>query len=135
MHPERLIIYTDGASSGNPGPASIGVVIKDGQGKVISRISQGIGRATNNHAEYQAVIAALDEASRLGARAVDIKSDSELVVKQLNGSYRVRKDSLKPLFRQAMQLKAGFTSCPIHHIPRSQNRRADALANRALNQT
>ena len=90
MSIERVIIATDGASRGNPGPAAIGATIKDGQGTLIARISRHIGIATNNQAEYQAVIAALNEALRLGARKVDISMDSELVVRQLSGRYRVK---------------------------------------------
>jgi len=132
MTPTRLIIYTDGASSGNPGPAAIGAVIQDGQGRVISRISRRIGRATNNQAEYRAIIAALEEAVRLGAREVDIKSDSELVVKQLKGRYRVKKATLRPLYQKVVQLIGSLEAFTIAHIPREQNREADRLANRAL---
>jgi ribonuclease HI len=129
---ERLIIYTDGASSGNPGPAAIGAVIKDGQGRVVSRISRAIGRATSNQAEYRAIIAALEEAARLGAGAVDIKSDSELVVKQLNGRYRVKKATLRPLYQKVVQLVGSLEAFTITHIPRTQNREADRLAGKAL---
>jgi ribonuclease HI len=132
MTPERLIIYTDGASSGNPGPSAIGAVIQDGQGRVISRIFRRIGRATNNQAEYWAIITALEEAVRLGAREVDIKSDSELVVKQLKGRYRVKKATLRPLYQKVVQLIGSLEAFTITHIPREQNREADRLANRAL---
>jgi ribonuclease HI len=128
----RLIIYTDGASSGNPGPAAIGAVIQDGQGRVISRISRRIGRATNNQAEYRAIITALGEAVRLGAGEVDIKSDSELVVKQLKGRYRVKKATLRPLYQEVVKLVGSLEAFSITHIPREQNREADRLANRAL---
>lgn len=132
MTPKKLIIYTDGASSGNPGPASIGVVIKDGQGRVISRISRRIGHATNNQAEYRAVIAALEEASRLGAGEVEIRSDSELVVKQLKGRYRVKKATLRPLYQKVVQLTGSLEAFTITHIPREQNAQADRLAHLAL---
>jgi ribonuclease HI len=132
MTPKRLIIYTDGASSGNPGPASIGVVVQDGQGRVISRISRRIGHATNNQAEYRAVIAALEEAVRLGAGEVGIKSDSELVVKQLKGRYRVKKATLRPLFQKVVQLIGSLEAFTITHVPREQNKEADRLANKAL---
>jgi ribonuclease HI len=132
MTPARLIIYTDGASSGNPGPAAIGAVIQDGQGRVISRISRRIGRATNNQAEYRAIITALGEAVRLGAGEVDIKSDSELVVKQLEGRYRVKKATLRPLYQEVVKLVGALEAFTITHIPREQNREADRLANRAL---
>jgi len=132
MTPKRLTIYTDGASSGNPGPSSIGVVIQDGQGRVISRISRSIGYTTSNQAEYRAIIAALEEATRLGAGVVDIKSDSELVVKQLKGHYRVKKASLRPLYQKVVQLAGSLEAFTITHIPRTQNREADRLAGQAL---
>jgi ribonuclease HI len=132
MTPRKLIVYTDGASSGNPGPASVGAVIKDGQGRTISLISRRIGYATNNQAEYRAIIAALEEAARLGAEEVDIKSDSELVVKQLKGLYRVKKASLRPLYQEVVQLASSFKAFSIIHIPRTQNTEADRLANQAL---
>lgn len=127
-----MLVYTDGASLGNPGPAAIGAVIQDGQGRVISRISRRIGHATNNQAEYRAIIAALEEVSRLGAEEVDIKSDSELVVKQLNGRYRVKKATLRPLYQEVVQLIGPLAAFSITHIPREQNREADGLANKAF---
>jgi len=132
MKVKRLIIYTDGASLGNPGQAAIGVVIKDGQGRLMSRLSRRIGQATNNQAEYRAIIAALEEASRLGAEEVDIKSDSELVVKQINGKYRVKKATLRPLYQKVVQLIGSLEAFTITHIPRLQNAEADNLAHRAL---
>ncbi len=132
MTPARLIIYTDGASSGNPGPAAIGAVIQDGQGRVISRISRRIGRATNNQAEYRAIITALEEAVHLGAGEVYIKSDSELVVKQLKGRYRVKKATLRPLYQEVVKLVGSLEAFTITHIPREQNREADRLAGKAL---
>jgi len=130
---KRAVIFTDGASRGNPGPAAIGVTIKDKRGKLIPFISQRIGRATNNQAEYRAIIAALEEATRLGAKHVDINSDSELVVKQINGEYRVKKATLKPLYQQVKQLQGLLQAFTITHIPRRQNIEADKLANKALN--
>jgi len=132
MTAKRLLIYTDGASLGNPGRAAIGVVIHDGQDRVVSRLSRSIGYATNNQAEYWAIIVALEETARLGAGAVDIKSDSELVVEQLNGRYRVKKASLRPLYQKVVQLIGSLESFTITHIPREQNREADNLAHLAL---
>ncbi|HEY55509.1 MAG TPA: ribonuclease HI family protein [Dehalococcoidia bacterium] len=132
MNPKRVVIYSDGASSGNPGPAAIGAVLKDGQGKFLARISQRIGEATNNQAEYRAIIAALEKAIGLGAEEVDIKSDSELVVKQIQGSYRVKKATLRPLYQRVVQLIGSFATFSITHIPRQQNREADNLAKKAL---
>ena len=132
MTAKKLIIYTDGASLGNPGLAAIGAVIKDEQGRLVARISQPIGQATNNQAEYRAIIAALEKAVSLGASEVVLNSDSELVVKQINGRYRVKKPSLKPLYQKVKQLQSQLQDFSIAHIPRQQNREADRLANRAL---
>ena len=132
MTSRRLVIYTDGASSGNPGPAAIGIVIKDGQGRAVSRVSRSIGHATNNQAEYRAIIAGLEEAVRLGAKEVDIKSDSELVVKQIKGRYRVKKATLRPLYQEVVKLAGSLEAFTVAHIPRTQNREADRLANKAL---
>ena len=90
MTVKKLVIFTDGASRGNPGPAAIGAIIKDEQGRLITSISQAIGRTTNNQAEYRAVIAALEQAIRLGADQVELHSDSEWLVRQINGRYRVK---------------------------------------------
>ena len=132
MKIEKAILYTDGASRGNPGPAAIGAVIKDGQGRVLGKISRRIGRTTNNQAEYQAVIAALEEAVRLGVAGVVIKSDSELVVEQINGRYRVKNPALKPLHQRVRELQSLFQSFAIASIPRRQNTEADRLSNAAL---
>ena len=132
MKVNRVIIYTDGASLGNPGPSAIGATIKDEQGKLIARISQRIGWATNNQAEYKAIIAALEEAAKLGAKQVDISSDSQLVVRQISGEYRVKKAGLKPLYQQVKKLQSLLDGFTITYIPRQQNQEADNLANMAL---
>lgn len=132
MNPKGLVIYTDGASLGNPGQAAIGAVIQDEQGRVISHISRRIGHATNNQAEYTAIIAALEEAIRIGATNVELKADSELVVKQLNGQYKVKKTTLRPLYQKVVRLIGSLKAFSITHIPREQNREADRLANKAL---
>ena len=129
---KRVVIFTDGASRGNPGPAAIGATIKDEQGRLITTISQPIGRTTNNQAEYRAIIAALENAIRLGVTKVDIRSDSELAVRQINGQYRVKEVSLKPLHQQVKQLQNQFEGFTITHIQREQNTEADSLANAAL---
>jgi len=128
----RVVIFTDGASRGNPGPAAIGATIKDMQGRLITSISQPIGRATNNQAEYRAIIAALEQAIKLGANQVDIRSDSELVSRQINGQYRVKTASLRPLYLKVKQLQSQLKGFTINHIPRQQNIEADRLANLAL---
>lgn len=130
MSAKRLIIYTDGASRGNPGPSAIGVVIRDEQGRVIAKISEAIGRTTNNRAEYFALIAGLEEALRLGAERVDLRMDSELIVRQLTGKYRSKE--LKALHKQTHQLLLKFKSYGIEHIPRERNKEADALTRHAL---
>ena len=128
----RLTIYVDGASRGNPGPSGIGIVIKDGEGATRVKISSYIGRATNNQAEYRALIVGLREAAGLKADHVDIRSDSELLVEQVCGRYKVRSAQLKGLFQEVKALLAGFSYSVISYIPRHQNRVADALANQAL---
>jgi ribonuclease HI len=132
VNQESFTIYADGASRDNPGPAAIGAVIKDSSGKVAATISQTIGTATNNQAEYTAIIAALEKAIGLGARRVELKSDSELVVKQLNGRYKVKRASLRPLYQEVVRLTGLLKGFTITHIPRTQNREADRLANKAL---
>lgn len=132
MKTERVVIFTDGVSRGNPGPAAIGAAIKDEQGRLITSISQPIGQATNNQAEYRAIIAALEHAIRLGAKQIEMRSDSELVVRQINGRYRVKNASLKPLYQQVKHLQNQLEGFTITHIPREQNVEADSLANIAL---
>ena len=129
---KKVVINVDGASRGNPGAAAIGVTIKDDKGKLLATISRAIGRQTNNQAEYHGIIAGLEKAQDLKAKAVLVKSDSELMVKQLTGRYRVKNEALKALYDQARQLISDFDSFAISHIPRESNREADALANRAL---
>jgi ribonuclease HI len=129
---EKAVIHTDGASRGNPGPAAIGVVIKDGSAGPVVTISRRIGRATNNQAEYRAVIAALEAALEHSARQVLLYSDSELIVKQLKGHYRVKNQDLKPLYQQVGRLIARLDSFHVRHVPRNRNREADRLANAAL---
>ncbi|MFC1985706.1 ribonuclease HI family protein [Chloroflexota bacterium] len=129
---KKFVVFTDGASKGNPGPAAIGAAIKDEQGRLVTSISQGIGHTTNNQAEYKAIIAALEQTIKLGADQVEIRSDSELVVRQITGQYRVKKASLKPLYLKVKQLQSQLESLTITHIPRQQNTAADILANMAL---
>ena len=128
----RLIAYADGAARGNPGPAACGAVVIDRDGNELRRIAQAIGRGTNNEAEYRAAIAAVRAALELGATELQLRLDSQLVVRQLQGSYRVRNERLKPLHRELDALTDGLAQFSVHHVPREQNRRADALANAAL---
>jgi ribonuclease HI len=129
---KRVVIFTDGASRGNPGPSAIGAIIKDEQGRLIAAISQPIGQATNNQAEYKALIAALERAIRLGLLEIDIRSDSELLVKQIKGEYRVKAILIKPLYQKANELLALLRDYTITCIPREQNSAADKLANMAF---
>jgi len=128
----ELAAYIDGASRGNPGPASYGVVIQDAHGRTVDTLSQFLGRATNNVAEWSALIAALEYALRRQSRRVKIYCDSELVARQMQGRYRVQSPDLKPLFEQARRLAAQIGEVSIQHVPREKNREADLLANQAL---
>jgi ribonuclease HI len=128
----RLRLHTDGGSRGNPGLAGIGVVITDERGQVLQRISTFIGRATNNVAEYAALIEGLETALAYEPAAVTIFMDSELVVRQINGQYRVRKPDLQPLHRRAMRLLARIPETAVQHVPRERNQGADRLANEAM---
>jgi ribonuclease HI len=132
MRKKKAVIWIDGASRNNPGPAAIGAVIKNEQGRVHARLSRRIGTATNNQAEYRAVIAALEKTISLGAHQVALYSDSDLVVKQINGQYRVRKPELKLLHQRVKQLQDMFENFTVNYIPRWQNAEADNLANKAL---
>jgi len=128
----KVTIYTDGAARGNPGPAAIGVIIKDAAGNTVATISRRLAATTNNQAEYRAIIAALEKAVSLGARQVALKSDSELVVKQINGLYKIKNTALRPLYQKVVELIGALESFSISRIPREQNAAADALANKAL---
>jgi len=129
---DRWVVYSDGASRGNPGPASIGAAVFDGAGREVHAVSRRIGRATNNEAEYRAAIAGLEAALALGARDVELVMDSELVVRQLNLRYKVRNPALRRLFGRIKDLQWRFASFEVRHVRREQNRRADELANLAF---
>lgn len=131
---DHVLVYADGASRGNPGPASIGAVVLTTDGRVLAEVSEAIGRATNNVAEYRALIAALGRAQALGARRVTVRMDSELVVRQLKGIYKVKHPAMVPLYQQTVALLRQFAGVEVAHVPRESNRVADALANRALDQ-
>jgi probable phosphoglycerate mutase len=133
----KLVVYADGASRGNPGPAAIGASIQDEAGRELATVSRAIGVGTNNQAEYRAAIEGVREARRLGATGIELRLDSELVVRQLIGRYRVRNPGLQPLFAALVsELEAAgpYTVAPytVAHVPRERNTRADALANAAL---
>ena len=130
----EYFIQADGASRGNPGEAGIGAVIADARGRTIKELKYFLGMATNNVAEYRAVILALQKALDLGAGSVTVYLDSELVVRQLRGEYKVRESHLRLLHREASDILSRFSEYHIHHVPREENRRADQLANEAIDQ-
>ncbi len=129
---KKLIIHSDGGARGNPGPAGIGVIINDESGGVVAEISKFLGVATNNQAEYRALIAGLEKAVDLKADAVACFLDSELVVKQINREYKVKNKELAPLFLAVCNLLTKFKNYNFCHIPREQNSTADRLANEAM---
>ncbi|MGB9921078.1 MAG: ribonuclease HI family protein [Moorellales bacterium] len=128
--PDKLIIYIDGASRGNPGPAGYGVVIQDREGRVLAELSGSLGVATNNVAEYTALLKALEQARQLGAEEVEVYTDSELLARQIGGTYAVKSPRLAPLYRQAQSALSAFRRYRVVHVPREENRVADALAER-----
>src|SRR5574340_1580716 len=125
----------DGGSRGNPGPAAYGVVVRDARGEIVARLKKYIGQSTNNVAEYFGLIAALDYAQNHGIRALRIESDSELLVKQMRGQYKVKSEDLRPLFERAKKMSQAFEAFRIDHVYRERNREADALVNQALDET
>ncbi len=131
--PEQITIYTDGGSRGNPGPAAAGFILADGNGRQLQGKALFLGQATNNTAEYTAIIKALKAAKQLGAKRLKVFSDSELLVKQINGQYKVKSEQIRPLFKQAVNLIAEFEDCQVRHITRGKNKKADELVNQALN--
>lgn len=131
---QYLISYTDGGARGNPGPAGIGVVLQNKDSETIGEWSEFLGIATNNQAEYKALLLALKQAVALGAIELECRLDSELVVKQLKGEYKVKHPDLKPLFEQAKSLISQIKNVSFKHIPRELNKQADLLANQAMDQ-
>jgi ribonuclease HI len=129
---KKVELNVDGAARGNPGPAAIGVTVKDENNRMIASISERIGITTNNQAEYRALIAGLQKAISLGAQQVTVNSDSELMVKQLQGTYRVKNTGIKELYSEVTRLAYSLSSFQIVSVPREQNREADRLANMAF---
>ena len=132
-HP-RVVINCDGAARGNPGPAGAGAVVTDPDGAVLVEIAEGLGETTNNVAEYTAAIRGLEAAQGLGAREVLLRSDSQLMINQMTGRYRVKTPHLQPLHRQVRELARGFDHVEFEHVLRAQNAAADALANRGVDE-
>lgn len=128
----KLVVHVDGGARGNPGPAAIGVVVSDQSGAVVEQLGEAIGEATNNVAEYRALLRGLELARAHGADEVEVVGDSELVAKQVNGQYKVKHAGLKPLHAEALRALAGFARWQVRTVPRAQNAAADALVNAAL---
>lgn len=131
---DRLVAHVDGGARGNPGPAGYGVVIDDAAGRRVAELSQYLGHRTNNYAEYMGLLAALQYALEHDARALEVVSDSELLVRQLNGQYKVRHPVLMELYQQARTLIRKLEWFRIEHVRREKNRDADKLANQAMDQ-
>jgi ribonuclease HI len=127
-----LTMYIDGASNGNPGPAGIGIVILDNDNRQVAKVSSYIGRKTNNFAEYTALIRALKIAIYFKTRSLKIRTDSELVVKQINGEYKVKHEQITKLYDQAIKLLRSIEMSKVEFIPRAQNEKADYLAKKAV---
>ncbi|MDD5326709.1 MAG: phosphoribosylglycinamide formyltransferase [Phycisphaerae bacterium] len=128
----QIIIYVDGGSRGNPGPAAAGFVLADAGGNQLQAKAFFLNHATNNVAEYTAIIKALEAAKQINAERLTIFSDSELLVRQINGQYKVKSEQIRPLFQRAVNLINDFEDWKLKHIPREKNKRADALVNQAL---
>jgi len=134
-HPGRsVVVYTDGAARGNPGPAGIGVVVSGRRGRRLAELARGIGPATNNVAEYRAAIEGLRLAAEQGARCVTLRADSRLLIEQLAGRFRVKNPTLRRLHEEARREMARFDEVTLEHVPRERNTAADELANRGVDE-
>ena len=134
LQPRKLLLYSDGASRGNPGPAGAGAVLMKPDGTIVARIGKYLGRQTNNHAEYMALIIGLRAALELGVTEIEMVADSELMVKQIKKIYRVKNEQLRPLYEEACALIARFHRASIRHVLREYNREADEMSNRAIDE-
>ena len=133
--PRRILIYTDGAARGNPGPAGLGAILRDAEtGNVLAELARFLGVRTNNYAEWTAVEDALQEALRLGATHVDLRMDSELVARQITGRYRVKHPDLKPIHASVMGMLGRLDGYTVGHVPRELNKDADRLSNVAIDE-
>lgn len=128
----HVIVHTDGASRGNPGPASLGVQVVDRDGELICEYGEKLGDQTNNYAEYMAVVRALEMAVQHGVQSLELKSDSQLLVRQLLGQYKVKAEGLKDLYHACLSLKREIPQVEFIHVRREENKRADEIANRVL---
>jgi ribonuclease H / adenosylcobalamin/alpha-ribazole phosphatase len=132
--PVEVVVSTDGGARGNPGPAGIGAHIASKSGKTLAEVSEAIGHATNNVAEYTAVIRGLERALEMRAKRVHVRADSLLVVEQLAGNYRVKNPTLRRLHEEAQALIKRFEKVTFEHVPRARNKKADALVNKAIDE-
>ena len=131
----RLVrVYSDGAARGNPGPAGAGAVLQDAGGAIIARLGRYLGTKTNNVAEYEGLLLGLKHARELGYRQVEVRADSQLLIRQLKGEYAVRHKGLKPLHAEALRLLHGFERYELQHVPREENALADEMSNRAIDE-
>ena len=128
----KVVVHVDGGARGNPGPAAIGVVVSDPDGAVLEELGERIGVATNNVAEYRALLRGLERARALDAREIEIVNDSELVARQITGAYKVKHPAMKPLHAEAIAALREFDRWSIRSVPRADNARADELVNEAL---
>lgn len=131
---KRVLVFSDGAARGNPGPAGAGAVITDAAGTVLARLGRFLGNQTNNVAEYQGLLLGLRHAQQLGLREIEVRADSQLVIRQLEGRYAVKHPGLKPLHAEATRLLQGFESYTLRHVPREENSLADEMSNRAIDE-
>jgi ribonuclease HI len=133
--PGRIVrVYSDGAARGNPGPAGAGAVLTDSAGNVIARLGRFLGKQTNNVAEYEGLLLGLKHARELGYREVEVRADSQLLIRQLKGEYAVRHAGLKPLHAEALRLLRSFDRYDLRHVPREENTLADEMSNRAIDE-
>ena len=128
----KVVVHVDGGARGNPGPAAVGIVVSSPDGEVLEEVAEPIGVATNNVAEYRALLRGLERARALGAREVEIVNDSELVARQVSGAYKVKHPAMKPLHAEAMAALREFDGWRVRSVPRADNARADELVNEAL---
>ena len=135
MAPTEVRVNVDGGSRGNPGPAAIAAVVQDGDGEIVEEQSEAIGTATNNVAEYRALLLGIERAAALGARRLELIGDSELIVRQVNGEYKVKDEALRELHRQVRKALEGFDEWSIRHVRREENEEADRLVNEELDRS
>ena len=129
-----IMVYSDGAARGNPGPAGAGAVLVDPAGTVVARLGRYLGKQTNNVAEYQGLLLGLKHAKELGYKQVEVRADSQLLIRQLKGEYAVRHAGLKPLHAEALRLLRSFDRFELKHVPREENALADEMSNRAIDE-